>query len=372
VRVALVTHRLAPHQPTGVHRYAASLARALAGNGHSGYCVASPVESPAPVAWPGVPYHPLPWPRRQVQLAWSLGGGPLLERGLGDLDLVHLLHPFPPVRSRAPLVVTIPDLTPLDYPSWFSARDRLLYRRSVELAVDRAQHIVAYSEAVAAAIRDRWRIDAARVTAIPLAAGDGLGSRPSDDDVARVCTRHGLTAGSYVLHIGALVIRKNLPMLVRAAARLPRTVTLVLAGPHGNAARNVAREAERHGVSDRVRLVGHVDDGELTALLAGAALLAHPSHYEGFGLTLLEAMCAGVPVVAARTGAQPEVVGSAGLLLAPTDVTGWADAMLRLIESREERERLAAAGRARAATFTWSRVADATAGVHRRVMARAR
>jgi alpha-1,3-rhamnosyl/mannosyltransferase len=268
--------------------------------------------------------------------------------------------------------VTIPDLTPLDYPSWFSARDRLLYRRSVELAVDRAQHIVAYSEAVAATIRRRWRLDDTRVTVIPLAADERFDARPGETAIAAVCARHGLSAGSYVLHIGALVVRKNLPMLVRAVARLPRTVTLVLAGPAGNAARDVAREIDRCGMSDRVRHVGHVDDGELAALLGGAALLAHPSHYEGFGLTLLEAMRAGVPVVASRTGAQPEVVGSAGLLLDPSDVTGWTSAMLHLIDRRDERARLAAAGRAHAATFTWSRVAEATARVHRDVIGRAR
>ncbi|HWB18253.1 MAG TPA: glycosyltransferase family 1 protein [Vicinamibacterales bacterium] len=367
-----MTHRLVPRQPTGVHRYAASLARALARSGNSGYFVATPIESPAPSPSLGVPYRPLPWARRRVQLAWSLGRGPVVERELGDLDLVHLLHPFPPVRTRAPLVVTIPDLTPIDHPSWFSARDRLLYGRSVELAVDRAQHIVAYSEAVATTIRSRWRLDAKRVTVIPLAADERFGTRPTDAAIAAACRRHGLVAGSYVLHIGALVVRKNLPMLVRAVARLPRTVTLVLAGPGGNAARDVAREAERCGVSDRVRLVGHVDDDELAALLGGAALLAHPSHYEGFGLTLLEAMRAGVPVIAACTGAQPEVVGSAGLLLAPSDVAGWTDAMLHLIDRCDERERLAAAGRARAATFTWSHVAEATARVHRGVIAGAR
>jgi alpha-1,3-rhamnosyl/mannosyltransferase len=83
-------------------------------------------------------------------------------------------------------------------------------------------------------------------------------------------------------------------------------------------------------------------------------------------------MRAGVPVVAARTGAQPEVVGSAGLLLDPSDVTGWTSAMLHLIDRRDERARLAAAGRAHAATFTWSRVAEATARVHRDVIGRAR
>jgi alpha-1,3-rhamnosyl/mannosyltransferase len=367
-----VTHRLAPRQPTGVHRYVASLVRALAGHGHSEYIVATPVESPAPTVSLGVPYRPLPWSRRRVQLAWSLGRGPVVERELGDLDLVHLLHPFPPVRTRAPLVVTIPDLTPLDHPSWFSARDRLLYGRSVELAIDRSQHLVAYSEAVAATIRDRWRLDATRVTVIPLAADERFDARPGDAAIAAVCGRHGLTPGSYVLHIGALVVRKNLPMLVRAVSRLPRTVALVLAGPAGNAARDVAREIDRRGLSDRVRHVGHVEDGELAALLGGAALLAHPSHYEGFGLTLLEAMRAGVPVVAARTGAQPEVVGSAGLLLDPSDVTGWTSAMLHLIDRRDERARLAAAGRAHAATFTWSRVAEATARVHRDVIGRAR
>jgi glycosyltransferase involved in cell wall biosynthesis len=109
-----------------------------------------------------------------------------------------------------------------------------------------------------------------------------------------------------------------------------------------------------------VRVLGPVAPGDLPALYNLATCLAHPAWYEGFGLTPLEAMACGLPVVASNASSLPEVVGDAGVLVAPSDVEGWTAALDRVCGDPTFAASLSARGLARAAEFTWSRAAQAT------------
>ncbi|HWG73072.1 MAG TPA: glycosyltransferase family 1 protein [Acidimicrobiales bacterium] len=146
----------------------------------------------------------------------------------------------------------------------------------------------------------------------------------------------------------------------------PVDVPLVLAGRADTGAGQVRSEIERLGLEKRVRLAGFVTDDTLPALLQGATALLHPSADEGFGIPPLEAMAAGTPVVAARAGALPEIVANAGLLVDAHDAVGWASAISDVASNLELRLRLRATGRARAAGFTWDKVARETWALHRR------
>jgi len=145
---------------------------------------------------------------------------------------------------------------------------------------------------------------------------------------------------------------------------------LVVAGPDGwgSAAFQDAVQAARHG--DRVVRLGYVDDAARADLLAGARLLAYPSLDEGFGHPPLEAMRAGVPVVAARAGALPEVLGDAALLAAPSSVPALADALHAANADDETRARLTAAGHERVARYTWDRAVDELVASYRRLARR--
>ena len=153
----------------------------------------------------------------------------------------------------------------------------------------------------------------------------------------------------YVLALATRIARKNLGALADRGAS-PR-------GRGDRAASRRARDAATCGRASRApgRALGYVPDAHLPGLYAGAAAFAMPSLYEGFGLPVLEAMAAGTPVVAADRAALPEVCGGAALLADPDDPEAFADALLRA--TGPERERLAAAGRERAAGFTWERSA---------------
>jgi glycosyltransferase involved in cell wall biosynthesis len=190
--------------------------------------------------------------------------------------------------------------------------------------------------------------------------------------LAAVRARYRLDA-PYVLHSGALVRRKNLPLLIRAFTRYCATsgdldTLLALTGrpqrgmPGGGELLAAIAESP---VRTRIRLLGHVPEADLPALYAGATLLAYPTRYEGQGLPPLEAMAAGTPVLASSTPAVVEVAAPAALLVDPADEPGWAAALGRLLPDASLRAAMAARGRIVAARFTWPRCATATLAVYR-------
>ena len=165
-RVLLVPHRL--HDPfgTGIHRYGLELIRALAADESSAeldYAVAS-IDDPDIAV--GAPVVHLRRPRRALHLAWATAGRPAIERLAGGAAVVHVLTPAVPVATSAPLVVTVHDLLPMRFPSWYPARQRWLFRRAIHQAAADA-HIIVPSAAVAADIADALDVGESRVTVIP-------------------------------------------------------------------------------------------------------------------------------------------------------------------------------------------------------------
>jgi glycosyltransferase involved in cell wall biosynthesis len=178
------------------------------------------------------------------------------------------------------------------------------------------------------------------------------------------------TGRPYVLALGTTEPRKDLPGLVAAFDRMAGAqpdLELRIAGPPGwgEDALGLAIASATH--RDRIHRLGWVADRD--ALLAGATVFAYPSRYEGFGFPPLEAMAVGVPVVSTRTGAIPEVLGDAALLVPVGDVDALAGALERLVVDAEERRRLIAAGSVRVARYSWTQAGDGLADLYRRVAA---
>lgn len=130
----------------------------------------------------------------------------------------------------------------------------------------------------------------------------------------------------------------------------------------------IEQEAAEGRYADRIHMRGYITEDELASLYAGAALVAMPSLYEGFGLPLLEAMACGAPIVASDVSSFPEVIGEAGIMLKPDDEEAWVETMSLLLDDEEKRRRMREQSIARAGMFTWERTARETLAVYRKIL----
>ncbi len=307
-------------------------------------------------------------PARPLRALWASHDYPPLEWFVGRSDLVHGTNSDVPPAGRAATLMTVHDLTPLRFPE-LSNRASPDYPDLIRRALRRGAWVHTDSESVASEVRDVFGAPADRVRAIapgipPLAIVSPQSSAEALADV-------GLRGARYILAVGTAEPRKDLPGLVRAfdaVAGADPDLLLVLAGPPGwgegalEAAVGVARNR------DRIRRLGWVSDVVLASLLGGASLLAYPSIYEGFGFPPLQAMSAGVPVVASRAGSLPEVLGDAACLVDPGDHDQLAGALQHTMEDDSARQRLIQKGKDRAASFSWTRFGAAMAQLYRDVV----
>jgi glycosyltransferase involved in cell wall biosynthesis len=281
-------------------------------------------------------------PARDV--GWYLAALPSRARR-DRVDVLHCPSQRAPVRSRVPLVVTIHDLAVLRHPETFNRWTRAYSRAVLPGVVRAAERVITVSEFTRRELTGLLGVPDAKVRVIPNAVGPPFGPEGK------------AAAGDYVLAVGTLEPRKNLDRLVGAFERAGLNGTrLLVTGARG--------WGDVDPVGESVEWLGFVPDEELARLYRGARCVAYVSAYEGFGLPVLEAMACGAPVVAASTGAGPEVGGEAAVLVDPLDGDAIAAGLVQAIDRADElRER----GLARAREFDWQRVADATVEVYREV-----
>ena len=355
---------------TGVGRYTFSLIRELARiDRENEYVLFLSRERFATYAAPGANFRTveaaIPWFTLREQLALPR----LVERE--RLDLVHYPHVTVPLLSTTPFVVTIHDLNYLDAGAISSPGDgrsrlrgatlRAGYR--VELAkVRRARRLIAVSEHTRGTIVRALRIDPERV-AVTYEAADAPAVEPDTE----VLARHGLEA-PFFLYVGAAYPYKNLARLIEAFAGVSGERRLVLAGDHEDFGAELRTRAADLGVAERVVFPGAVTEAELAALYGRALAYVFVSLSEGFGLPGLEAMAAGVPVVAARAASLPEIYGDAAHYCDPLDVGSIAGSLAEVASDGHLRARLVERGRRRAGEFSWARTAEQTLAVYREAL----
>lgn len=367
-RALLVAHRLAWPAATGIGRYVRQLVGALA-SAPGGWDLALGTAPEAEAAdWvpAGVARRTLGRSRPATHLGWTAAHRPALERLAPEADVVHVLNAFAPVPSQAPQVWTVHDVYPLTRPDWSGRLDGWMARRALRWLRDEAAAVIVPTRAAADAAVAEAGLDPDRLRVVPEGVAPAFHAPPAERaDLAR---RYGVVDGTYLLALGGVSDRKNLAVVADALHRLPprgEAPELLVVGPdrRGGEATRAALEA----LGPRVRLAGYAPEADLPGLVAGARALVHPSRDEGFGLVPIEAMAAGAPVLAGAAAAVAEVAGGAACLLDPDDADAWAAAVARLDDDPAWRAGLVAAGRERAAAFTWEAAAAATLAVYAEV-----
>lgn len=253
-------------------------------------------------------------------------------------------------REGIPLVVTAHGFYPPENPLVALARwryDRARGRRALA-AASRCVAVTSHEVAHYAALG----VDPQRVDVVP----NGIPTRALEPgDGAAFRAKHALGDGPIVLFLARLAHDKGLGDLVRAAPRFLAAhpdATLVVCGRDAGAGTAARRDARRRGLDGRIRFLGSVDDPR--DAYAACDVFVLPSHYEAFGLVLLEAMAQGRPVVATTAGGMPEVVAEAGVLVRPRAPRELGDAIGALLADAPRRRALAEAASARARTFLWT------------------
>jgi glycosyltransferase involved in cell wall biosynthesis len=288
------------------------------------------------------------------------------------LDLLHSVAMVGPLRLKAAHVVTVGDLIWWHDPASTGRPTAVLWRTVVPRVARRATRLQTFSEATASDIVDQLGIPRRRIDVV----APGYGTEPSVEPTpeAGLRERLGLGPGRVVLTVSAKRTHKNLLRLVRAFAtvrqRAPDALLVMPGNPTAHE-RELASEAASLGIAGAVRLPPYVDAADLEGLYQLASCFVFPSLREGFGLPILEAMRRGVPVATARASSLPEVGGDAVRYFDPEDELGLAAAVVELLEDGELASRLVAAGRKRAAQFTWEATAQATLESYDRALAEA-
>jgi len=283
-------------------------------------------------------------------------------------DLVHFTAPNAPILYRGRRVVTIHDLTLLDYDTrrgqgplnWLKRFKRPIFRMVLMADLRQSSMLLTDTEYVRRQLAERFGVKPERIRATLLAANP-ITAKP--ESIARLGE-----LGEYLFYVGNVYPYKNVGSTIRAMALLPRVhdkLNLVIAGKRDTFSEDLERVAKALGLGERVKFVGYVNDGELVSLYRGAKAYINPSLSEGFGLQGLEAMIQGTPVLSARATCLPEVYGEAAEYFDPHDPADQASAAARVLDDDTDMdERLVKIGHERVKEFSWRRMARETLEVY--------
>jgi glycosyltransferase involved in cell wall biosynthesis len=317
-------------------------------------------------------------PPKARKLWWEQSGLPGATRR-ADVSLVHVPYFAAPLRQRVPHVVTVHDVIPLALPAYGGTAQMRLYLRLVSRAARKARLVLTDSEHARSDIVARLAIPPERIRVTPLAAAglyQPVASYADEEAVGRMRARFGLIR-PFVLNVGGYDARKRLAQVIRGFALTAPAIDpsveydLVIAGaPHsGNPALYPPLDPviAQLGLNERVRQLGFVSDEDKRDLYRAAAAFVFASEYEGFGLTPLEALACGAPVICSNRSSLPEVVGDAGLLIDP-EPQAIAAALTRVLSEPDLRARLSARAPERAKLFSWERTANLTVNAYREAL----
>jgi glycosyltransferase involved in cell wall biosynthesis len=303
-----------------------------------------------------------------LQRLWRTVGFPPFDLLSGPADVFHFTNFLRPPLRRGRSVVTIFDMSFERFPQFAEAKNLRNLRRGIRQTAVKADAIITISDFSANEIAELLPESRGKLFPIPLGISPDFAPAP-EEAVAALRAKTGLER-PYILAVGTIEPRKNLTFLVDVFEQMAgdsalEGLDLVIAGMPGWRCEDILRRFETSSRAARIHYMRYVPDAALAALYTGAAVLAVPSHYEGFGFPPLEAMACGTPVVSSAGGSLPEVLGDAAVVVPDYDPAAWRAALGRAAMDGDLRSKLKSAGMKRAATYRWEKTATETWRVYR-------
>lgn len=317
----------------------------------------------------------LPGGRRFIAGTWTYFGLPRLEWLYpSKVDIVHAVAMGYPIATAKNLVVTVHDIGPLTHPQYFSDTPPWLMEKSLKQTIDNAKAIICVSQTtqneLLKYVMEKYRRDISDKCHVVMEGVDEI----FFEKVEPSTLAHfdlDLEKTNFILAAGKLSPRKNVKQVMKALSMIKKDVPhhLVCVGGDGWDFEGIKEHAVALGIEDRVHFLGYVSDDELRALYRMASAFVYPSLFEGFGLTILEAMASECPVITSNRSSLPEVAGDAAYLIDPDDAQQIGEAIRNIIQNEELRNEMISKGLARAKEFSWEKCAEGVEKVYLKVYA---
>jgi glycosyltransferase involved in cell wall biosynthesis len=294
---------------------------------------------------------------------WSLSAELLPHK----LDVLHSPDFIPPAFGAKNKVVTIHDLNFVHYPDFLTEDSRRYYLDQIAWAVAHADRISADSFHTKDDLISKLNVPADKITTIHLAADPIFSDKQAKDAIASTLEQFNLPK-DFILFVGTLSPRKNISNLLLAYSQLVMAesidLPLVLVGARGWLYQELFDLVKTLDIEQNVRHIDNATDIQLSHLYSAASMLTLPSHYEGFGFPVLEAMHCGCPVICSDRASLPEVAGDAAILLDPDDIDAWSQSIESLLSDTEKQNQMIEKGYQQANNFSWNKTARETVQIY--------
>ncbi len=312
---------------------------------------------------------PLPAKHPVARILWEQTALPLALKRSGA-NLLHALAFVSPLANRIPTVLTIYDLSFMRFPQLFRPFNRWYLQTFSRISARRADAVIAISESTRQDVISTFGVSPERVHTVYCGADDIFRPLPATEIAAFRAEKQ--LPEHFIFRLGTIEPRKNVEGVIRAYAvwrqRDPSAPPLVVGGGKGWYYRQVFRLVESLDLAEYIHFPGYIPQDELPLWYNAASVFVYPSHFEGFGLPVLEAMACGTPVITSDVSSLPEVAGDAALLVSPTDTDGLSRAMERIFSDAVLAQSLRERGLQQAAQFSWKKTARQTLEIYRRVL----
>lgn len=283
---------------------------------------------------------------------------PTVSRTPNDLNLLHVTDYLIPKSGNIPVIATLHDAVPLQYPQWVRKQWRTFKNTFLRYSVKHLSHVISLSHAVVPDLINFWKINPDKISVVHPGVNPLWFKELSLAEKESTLKKYDIQK-KYFLFVGTFQPRKNLFRILSAYLSLPeeikQTYSLILIGQAGWKNEDCLKLLQN---SNTIKWLQYVPQEDINCLYQSAELFIFPSLYEGFGMPILEAFASNIPVITSDLSAMPEVAGNCALLVNPYCIDAIKDAILKIISDASLKNKLISSGKERAKEFTWDKCAQ--------------